>query len=145
MSTRSLPSPRKKPRQARAQATVDAILEGTIRILEQEGLDAATTTRIAEVAGVSVGTLYQYFSHRDAILDFEPGADRIDLSLIDADATRGGSQAFRFLGTARLDGEPAALTHRSGTVSGDTDGDGRADFRIDIGDGKHLTEDDFLL
>jgi AcrR family transcriptional regulator len=61
--------PRKRPRQARAQATVDAILEATVQILDREGLDAATTTRIAEVAGVSIGSLYQYFSHRDAILN----------------------------------------------------------------------------
>jgi AcrR family transcriptional regulator len=37
--------------------------------LDREGPDAATTTRVAEVAGISIGTLYQYFSHRDAILD----------------------------------------------------------------------------
>ena len=61
--------PRKKPQQARAQQTVNAILEATIQVLEREGPEAATTTRIAEVAGVSVGTLYQYFSHRDAIFD----------------------------------------------------------------------------
>jgi AcrR family transcriptional regulator len=60
---------RKQPRQARAQATVGAILEATVQVLEREGLEAATTTRVAEVAGVSIGTLYQYFSHRDAILD----------------------------------------------------------------------------
>jgi AcrR family transcriptional regulator len=59
----------KKPRQARAQVTRSAILEATVRILERESLDAATTTRIAEVAGVSVGSLYHYFPHRDAILD----------------------------------------------------------------------------
>jgi AcrR family transcriptional regulator len=59
---------RKEPRQARAQVTVDAILEATVLVLDREGLDAATTTRIAEVAGVSVGSLYQYFAHRDAIL-----------------------------------------------------------------------------
>jgi AcrR family transcriptional regulator len=47
---------------------VNVILEATVRILNREGLDAATTTRIAEVAGVSVGSLYQYFPHRDAIL-----------------------------------------------------------------------------
>ena len=46
-----------------------AILEATIRILERESLDAATTTRIAEVAGVSVGSLYHHFADRDAILD----------------------------------------------------------------------------
>jgi AcrR family transcriptional regulator len=60
---------RKQPRQARAQATVNAVLEATVQVLEREGLDAATTTRIAEVAGVSIGTLYQYFSHRDAIFN----------------------------------------------------------------------------
>ncbi len=46
-----------------------AILEATAQILDRESLDAATTTRIAEVAGVSIGSLYQYFSHRDAILE----------------------------------------------------------------------------
>ena len=60
---------RKGPKQQRSKVTVAAILDGTVRVLEQEGSDAATTSRIAEVAGVSVGTLYQYFSNRDAILD----------------------------------------------------------------------------
>jgi AcrR family transcriptional regulator len=69
MPTRPKTTRRKRPRQARAQATVSAILEATIQVLEREGLEAATTTRIAEAAGVSIGTLYQYFSHRDAILD----------------------------------------------------------------------------
>jgi len=67
-SKRTIPS-RKAPRQARSQVTVNAILDATVRILDREGMDAATTTRIATVAGVSVGTLYQYFSHRDAVLD----------------------------------------------------------------------------
>ena len=48
---------------------MSAILDATVRVLEQEGTDAATTSRVAEVAGVSVGTLYQYFANRDAILD----------------------------------------------------------------------------
>ncbi|MGA7119985.1 MAG: TetR/AcrR family transcriptional regulator [Polyangiaceae bacterium] len=70
MTARSPKAPsRKRPRQARAHATVNAILEATVQVLDREGLDAASTTRIAEVAGVSVGSLYQYFSHRDAILD----------------------------------------------------------------------------
>jgi AcrR family transcriptional regulator len=69
MAARKPKAPRKRPVQARAQTTVHAILEATVQVLEREGPEAATTTRIAEVAGVSVGTLYQYFSHRDAILD----------------------------------------------------------------------------
>lgn len=60
---------RKQPKQARSRATVEAILDGAVRVLDQEGPDAATTSRIAEVAGVSVGTLYQYFGERDDILD----------------------------------------------------------------------------
>ena len=60
---------RKQPQQARSRATVTAILDAMTRILDREGAGAATTTRVAEVAGISIGTLYQYFSHRDAILD----------------------------------------------------------------------------
>lgn len=69
MATKKTNEPRKRPQQARSQTTVHAILEATVQVLEREGPDSATTTRIAEVAGVSVGTLYQYFSHRDAIFD----------------------------------------------------------------------------
>ncbi len=60
---------RKGPKQQRGKATREAILDGMIRVLEQEGTDAATTSRVAQVAGVGVGTLYQYFANRDAILD----------------------------------------------------------------------------
>jgi AcrR family transcriptional regulator len=60
---------RNQPKQSRSRATVNVILEAMIRVLDQEGYEAATTTRVAEVAGVSIGTLYQYFSNRDAILD----------------------------------------------------------------------------
>ena len=60
---------RKGPKQQRSKVTVGAILDATVRVLEQEDSDAATTSRIAEVAGCSVGTLYQYFANRDAILD----------------------------------------------------------------------------
>ena len=59
---------RRKPRQARAQATVEAILEATFQLLETDGLTNLTTNHIAERAGVSIGTLYQYFSDREAIL-----------------------------------------------------------------------------
>jgi AcrR family transcriptional regulator len=65
---RALEAPRNQPRQSRSRVTVSVILDATVRIFEQEGPNAATTSRIAEVAGVSVGTLYQYFGNRDAIL-----------------------------------------------------------------------------
>jgi AcrR family transcriptional regulator len=65
----SLRSPRNQPQQPRSRATVSVILDAAIRVLDREGLEALTTSRVAEVAGVSVGTLYQYFAHRDAIID----------------------------------------------------------------------------
>lgn len=60
-------NPRKKPTQERSTATVDAIVEAAIRILRRDGWDGLTTTRVAAVAGVSVGSLYQYFPNRAAI------------------------------------------------------------------------------
>ena len=59
--------PRKSPRQARATATLDAIFEATIQVLVVGGPRRLTTTRVAERAGVSVGTLYQYFPHKQAL------------------------------------------------------------------------------
>jgi AcrR family transcriptional regulator len=59
--------PRKRPRQARAAATVDAIFEATIQVLLVDGPQRLTTTRVAERAGVSVGTMYQYFPHKQAL------------------------------------------------------------------------------
>lgn len=52
----------------RSRATVDALVEATARILVKEGFDKASTNRIAEVAGVSVGSLYQYFPGKDALV-----------------------------------------------------------------------------
>jgi AcrR family transcriptional regulator len=65
---RTTESARNQPRQSRSRVTVTVILDAAIRIFEKEGADAATTSRVADVAGVSVGTLYQYFGNRDAIL-----------------------------------------------------------------------------
>ena len=61
-------SPRKAPRQARAQATYDAVLEAAARILETDGLGALNTNAVAARAGISVGSLYQYFPSKEAIL-----------------------------------------------------------------------------
>lgn len=59
---------RRMPRQARAQATVDSILEAAAQVLQRGGHDAFNTNSVAERAGVSIGTLYQYFPDKDAIL-----------------------------------------------------------------------------
>lgn len=60
--------PRKTPRQARSTATVEAISKAAVQVLLAEGVHRLTTTRVAERAGVSVGTMYQYFPHKQALL-----------------------------------------------------------------------------
>lgn len=60
--------PRKTPQQARSTASVEAILEATVQVLLQEGNLRLTTTRVAARAGVSVGTLYQYFPNKSSLL-----------------------------------------------------------------------------
>jgi AcrR family transcriptional regulator len=60
--------PRKKPRQERSLATYDAILESATRIFGERGYAGATTNDIAELAGVSIGSLYQYFPNKDALI-----------------------------------------------------------------------------
>lgn len=66
---RKIPTtPRKLPQQDRSKVTVEAILIATARILTQEGYDRASTNRIAELAGVSIGSLYQYFPNKEALV-----------------------------------------------------------------------------
>jgi len=61
-------TPRKEPKQARARATIEAILAAAAQILVQDGFEAATTNSIAQRAGVSVGSLYQYFPSKEAVI-----------------------------------------------------------------------------
>lgn len=61
-------SPRKRPRQTRSQQTVDAIFQAAIQVLLAVGAEKLTTTRVADRAGVSVGTLYQYYPNKQALL-----------------------------------------------------------------------------
>jgi AcrR family transcriptional regulator len=70
---------------------VSVILDGAIRVLDREGLEALTTSRVAEVAGVSVGTLYQYFAHREGILE----------ALQERELERAGAMLERLLGEAK--------------------------------------------
>lgn len=68
MTTTTPRKPRKAPRQARAKATVEAILEATAHILVDEGVERLSTNRVAQVAGVSIGSLYQYFPNKEALV-----------------------------------------------------------------------------
>ena len=60
-------TPRKKPMQARSQATYDAILDAAAQVLTSEGYVGSSTNKIAERAGVSVGSLYEYFPTKEAV------------------------------------------------------------------------------
>jgi AcrR family transcriptional regulator len=92
----ALKNQRNQPQQPRSRATVAVILDAAIRVLDREGLDALTTSRVAEVAGVSVGTLYQYFAHRDAIIT----------ALQDRELERASAMLERVLDTAQPLGDP---------------------------------------
>jgi len=61
-------TPRKQPRQGRSRAMVDAMLEAAARILVTGGYAALNTNKVAEVAGVSVGSVYQYFPNKQALV-----------------------------------------------------------------------------
>ena len=61
-------NPRKLPRQARSRATVDAVITAAAQVLIEQGYEGATTARVAERAGVSIGSLYQYFPNKEALI-----------------------------------------------------------------------------
>lgn len=62
-------SVKKRPKQARSRVMVETLLQATTRILRREGHESLTTNRIAEVAGVSIGSLYQYFPNKESLVD----------------------------------------------------------------------------
>ncbi|MGF1646487.1 MAG: TetR/AcrR family transcriptional regulator [Kineosporiaceae bacterium] len=81
--------PRRHPRQARARQTVEFVLEAAAQLFAEAGYRATTTNHVAARAGVSVGTLYQYFPHKDALL----------LALAERHVTE-GTTALRAVSTA---------------------------------------------
>jgi AcrR family transcriptional regulator len=68
MARRPQISPRKLASQRRSRLTVDALIEATARVLIKEGYDRASTNKIAATAGVSIGSLYQYFPSKEALV-----------------------------------------------------------------------------
>jgi AcrR family transcriptional regulator len=67
-SSQQRPRPRKSPKQARSLETVNVIVEAAARILESKGPDGFSTNAVAERAGVSIGSLYQYFPRKEALI-----------------------------------------------------------------------------
>jgi AcrR family transcriptional regulator len=69
MATKHHKSPRRRPIQGRSLATVEVLLQTTAQILMSHGYEKATTNEIARRAGVSIGSLYQYFPNKEALLE----------------------------------------------------------------------------
>lgn len=87
---------RKKPQQARSRQMVDALIEATARTIAQRGLDGTTTPAIAEAAGVSVGSLYQYFDGKETLIAALLEKLAGDLTrLLDAEALRAADMKLR--------------------------------------------------
>jgi AcrR family transcriptional regulator len=68
MARKPATNPRKSASQERSRLTVEALLEATARVLMKDGYDRASTNKIAAVAGVSIGSLYQYFPSKEALV-----------------------------------------------------------------------------
>ncbi|WP_422040368.1 M10 family metallopeptidase C-terminal domain-containing protein [Roseibium sp.] len=115
----------------------------------EAGADTLTGGGSADTFAFAAGDSGPAIDDRDLITDFASGTDQLDLSAIDADEGTSGNQAFRFLGTAALDGDAGALrySYDAGrgvtTLEGDTDGDGTADFAIDLSGNVTLSDGDF--
>lgn len=82
--------PRKKARQARSQATVDAIVQATAHILREKGAHKLSTNAVAKRAGVSIGSLYQYFPNKESLI-LELGRQRAERMLTTLSGLAAGS------------------------------------------------------
>ena len=69
MSRNSANSPRRKAKQERARQTIEAVLTATAQVLKSSGYAATSTNQLADRAGVSIGSIYQYFSNKDELVD----------------------------------------------------------------------------
>lgn len=122
-------APRKTPLQARSATTVDAILQATLQVLVAVGKERLTTTRVAARAGVSVGTLYQYFPNKSALLQaaLRRHMDHVRTAIENVCAERQG-QSLLDMGTALIHAFLAAKMHSVKSsaalyaVSSDVDG-----------------------
>ncbi|MEO8797999.1 MAG: TetR/AcrR family transcriptional regulator [Polyangiaceae bacterium] len=102
MPRQALIRPRKLPTQARALETVEAILAATKKVIVKEGYEGTTTNRVAEVAGVSIGSLYQYFPSKESLL-----AELVDRHL---------KKMLHVLSTTAAEGQASTLEEAARTI-----------------------------
>lgn len=92
---------RRKPSQRRSQATVTAILDAAARVFEARGFEAGTTNHVAELAGVSIGSLYEYFPNKDAMV----------VALVERELERERARLLALLAPAATPAELAGQLH----------------------------------
>ncbi|MFO1210686.1 MAG: calcium-binding protein [Amaricoccus sp.] len=109
---------------------------GADRLNGGDGADSFAFVRPGDTAS---GTL------RDVVLDFATGVDRIDVSAMDAKSTVAGNQAFAYIGGAAFGDHAGELRFAGGVLQGDIDGDGVADFSIQITGVTRMAATDFIL
>lgn len=102
--------PRKTPRQQRARQTLAAILEAAAQVFEREGYTRTTTDRIAARAGVSIGSLYQYFPNKDAIV-VALAKQHVDAGLARVNALLAGASGGDALESVDIDVLLRVLVH----------------------------------
>lgn len=109
---------------------------GADRLTGGDGADRFIFARPGETASGS---------RHDLVTDFASGIDRIDLAAIDAKSTVAGNQAFHFIGSTAFGDHAGELRFARGTLQGDLNGDGTADFSIRLAGVAHVAEADFIL
>jgi AcrR family transcriptional regulator len=103
--TRSSGRHPRRPRQARSRFLFDAVVEATGDVLVEKGVDAITTTRVAERAGVSIGSLYQYFPDRQALVqEFVRARFDADAALMQGIVSAGARAPIRTVVRAAIEG-----------------------------------------
>jgi Ca2+-binding RTX toxin-like protein len=110
---------------------------GRDRLTGGDGADVFVFSRITETGKTS--------TTRDVITDFQIGIDDIDLQAIDANTARTGNQAFTFIGGDAFSSTAGELRFAGGVISGDVNGDGKADFQIAVTGITSMAEGDFIL
>ncbi len=116
MGRRTLVQPRKEPRQERSRHMNETILEGAARVLAREGPTSFSTNRVAEAAGVSVGSLYQYYPNKESLLfrlhEREAQATWAALDAILSNTSRTPRQRFELAVRAFFESEAAEVPLR---------------------------------
>lgn len=116
---------------------------GSDRLVGGNGIDSLTGGNGDDVF------VYRHASNAakgDVITDFSRSdGDMIDLGQIDANTTGGGNQAFKFIGAKAFSETAGELNYQKGVVSGDVNGDAKADFHIEITHHHALNAHDFIL